>query len=52
MLFKTHILRGAARELRDLIDKSVYADLASSEQNRAHATDPKRGSEREPTLRG
>ncbi len=41
----TQILRAAGRMLRELIDESVYADLAGAEQQRALAADTKRGPE-------
>jgi hypothetical protein len=43
MLFNAHVLRAAARLLRDQIPKAVYADLAGGERQRAKATDPLRG---------
>jgi hypothetical protein len=43
MLFNAHVLRAAARLMRDQIPKAVYADLAGGEQQRARATDPLRG---------
>lgn len=41
----THILRSAGRLLRELIDKSVYADLGGARVQRARAADHKRGAE-------
>lgn len=43
--FNTQVLRAAGRMLRELIDDSVYADLAGAEQQRALAADTKRGPE-------
>ena len=42
--FNTQVLRGAGRLLKELVEKSVEADLAGTAQRRARATDPARGS--------
>jgi hypothetical protein len=43
--YKTNIFRAAGRLLRDLIDKSVQADIAGAERRRADAGDPVQGLE-------
>jgi len=40
---QANILRAAGRLLRDLVDRSFYADLAGAEKNRARVGDPARG---------
>jgi hypothetical protein len=40
-----HILRAAGRLVRDLVEKSVYADLAGAEAQRARSGDPVRGAQ-------
>lgn len=43
LLFNAHVIRGAARLLKEQLPKAIYADLAGGEQQRAKATDPVRG---------
>jgi len=43
LAFEAHVLRGAARLLRELIHDSVYADLAGAEQRSARSLDARRG---------
>ncbi|MEZ4374837.1 MAG: hypothetical protein R3B07_28750 [Polyangiaceae bacterium] len=49
--FEAHILRGASRLLKKLIDESVEADAAGAEVQRAQAGDPKRSAERAEVLK-
>lgn len=41
--YKTNIFRATARLLRDLLDKSIQADIAGAEKKRADAGDPALG---------
>lgn len=43
LAYKTHVLRAGGRLLRDLLDKSVRADMAGAEQQRASAGGTRQG---------